>query len=90
MDDVELLLDMAKQENDAEAMEEVVADLDKFTAQIEEMEFRRMFSGEMDPEQCISRYPVWFRRYRSPGLGGNAAAHVPALGRTTRLRYRSD
>ena len=53
MDDVELLLDMAKQENDAEAMEEVVADLDKFTAQIEEMEFRRMFSGEMDPNNAF-------------------------------------
>ena len=53
MDDVELLLDMAKQEDDAEAMEEVVADLDKFTAQIEEMEFRRMFSGEMDPNNAF-------------------------------------
>ena len=53
MDDVELLLDMAKQENDAEAMEEVVADLDKFTAQVEEMEFRRMFSGEMDPNHAF-------------------------------------
>ena len=48
-----MLLDMAKQENDAEAMQEVVADLDKFTAQIEEMEFRRMFSGEMDPNNAF-------------------------------------
>ena len=53
MDDVELLLDMVKQENDGEAMQEVVADLDKFTAQIEEMEFRRMFSGEMDPNNAF-------------------------------------
>ena len=53
MDDVELLLDMVKQENDAEAMQEVIADLDKFTAQIEEMEFRRMFSGEMDPNNAF-------------------------------------
>ena len=53
MDDVELLLDMAKQENDAEAMQEVIADLDKFTTQIEEMEFRRMFSGEMDPNNAF-------------------------------------
>ena len=44
---------MAKQENDVEAMEEVVADLDKFTAQVEEMEFRRMFSGEMDPNHAF-------------------------------------
>ena len=53
MDDVGLLFDMAKQENDVEAMEEVVADLDKFTAQVEEMEFRRMFSGEMDPNHAF-------------------------------------
>ena len=48
-----MLLDMVKQENDAEAMQEVIADLDKFTAQIEEMEFRRMFSGEMDPNNAF-------------------------------------
>ena len=48
-----MLLDMAKQENDVETMEEIVADLDKFTAQIEEMEFRRMFSGEMDPNNAF-------------------------------------
>ena len=53
MDDAELLLDMAKQENDAEAMQEVAADLDKYTAQIEQMEFRRMFSGEMDPNNAF-------------------------------------
>ena len=48
-----MLFDMAKQENDVEAMEEVVADLDKFTARVEEMEFRRMFSGEMDPNHAF-------------------------------------
>ena len=48
-----MFFDMAKQENDVEAMEEVVADLDKFTAQVEEMEFRRMFSGEMDPNHAF-------------------------------------
>ena len=30
-----------------------MADLDKFTAQIEDMEFRRMFSGEMDPNNAF-------------------------------------
>ena len=53
MDDVELLLELAKQENDTDAAHEAVADLDKFTAQIEEMEFRRMFSGEMDPNNAF-------------------------------------
>ena len=53
MDDVELLLDMARQENDADAVAEVVADLDKHAAQIDELEFRRMFSGEMDPNDAF-------------------------------------
>ena len=53
MDDVELLLDMAREENDADAVAEVVADLDKHAAQIDELEFRRMFSGEMDPNNAF-------------------------------------
>ena len=53
LDDVELLLDMAKQENDADTVAEVVADLDRYSAQIEELEFRRMFSGEMDPNNAF-------------------------------------
>ena len=53
MDDAELLLDMAKQEDDADVVAEVVADLDKHAAQIDELEFRRMFSGEMDPNNAF-------------------------------------
>ena len=51
--DVELLLELARQEDDADAADEAVADLDKFTAQVEELEFRRMFSGEMDPSNAF-------------------------------------
>ena len=53
MDDIELLLELAKQEDDAAAVDEVVADLDKYSTQIEELEFRRMFSGEMDPSNAF-------------------------------------
>ena len=53
MDDAELLLDMAKQEDDADVVAEVVADLDKHVTQIDELEFRRMFSGEMDPNNAF-------------------------------------
>ena len=53
MDDAELLLDMAKQEDDADVVAEVVADLDKHAAQIDELEFGRMFSGEMDPNNAF-------------------------------------
>jgi peptide chain release factor 2 len=53
MDDVELFIEMAKQENDADVVAEVVADLDKHVTQIDELEFRRMFSGEMDPNNAF-------------------------------------
>ncbi len=42
------LLEMAVEENDEESIESVVNDLDAMEKSIEELEFRRMFSGEMD------------------------------------------
>ena len=53
MDDVESFIEMAKQENDADVVADVVADLDKHAAQIDELEFRRMFPGEMDPNNAF-------------------------------------
>ena len=53
MDDVESFIEMAKQENDADVVADVVADLDKHAAQIDKLEFRRMFSGEMDPNNAF-------------------------------------
>ena len=53
IDDVESFIEMAKQENDADVVADVVADFDKHAAQIDELEFRRMFSGEMDPNNAF-------------------------------------
>ena len=53
MDDVESFIEMAKQENDADVVADVVADLDKHAAQIDELEFRRMFPSEMDPNNAF-------------------------------------
>ena len=53
VDDLELLLDMARQEDDADTLEEIAADLERYTKQVEELEFRRMFSGEMDPSNAF-------------------------------------
>ena len=39
---------MAVEEKDEEAIDLVVADLDKYEKEVSELEFRRMFSGEMD------------------------------------------
>ena len=53
VNDLELLLDLAKQEEDDEAVAEIAADLDGCTTQIAELEFRRMFSGEMDSSNAF-------------------------------------
>jgi peptide chain release factor 2 len=42
------LLSMALDEDDADTVAEVESDLDKFADRLEGLEFRRMFSGEMD------------------------------------------
>jgi len=42
------LLDMALEEQDQETVEEIVNDLNNLTKIIEDLEFRRMFSGELD------------------------------------------
>ncbi len=42
------LLTMAAEEGDADTVEAVVQDLARYEAQVAELEFRRMFSGEMD------------------------------------------
>ncbi|MCW8922306.1 MAG: peptide chain release factor 2 [Gammaproteobacteria bacterium] len=48
LDDASDLLDMALEENDEESAQAVSEDLEQFVKQVEELEFRRMFSGEMD------------------------------------------
>jgi peptide chain release factor 2 len=49
----EELLELAAAENDSETMNAVVADLDKLENSLELLEFRRMFSGEMDPNNAF-------------------------------------
>jgi peptide chain release factor 2 len=48
LDDSRELLELARDENDAEAAEGIIVDLDELDRQLSELEFRRMFSGEMD------------------------------------------
>ena len=47
------LLEMAAEEDDQETVDAVVADLDELEAQLAKLEFRRMFSGEMDPNNAF-------------------------------------
>ena len=46
------LLDMAVEENDEAAVEEITTELNQLQSELEVLEFRRMFSGEMDDNNC--------------------------------------
>ena len=48
IEDAQGLFDMAREEEDADTLAAVDGDLDKLERQLEELEFHRMFSGEMD------------------------------------------
>jgi len=47
------LLELAAEEDDEATVQGVVADLDKLEERLEALEFRRMFSGEMDPNNAF-------------------------------------
>ena len=51
--DAEELLLMAVEENDAETVDTVVSDLAYLEKRVADLEFRRMFSGEMDPNNAF-------------------------------------
>ncbi len=46
------LLEMAAEEDDEESVAAVESDLDEFEKRLVELEFRRMFSGQMDPNNA--------------------------------------
>ncbi|MCW8853184.1 MAG: peptide chain release factor 2 [Gammaproteobacteria bacterium] len=48
LDDSQELLDMAVEENDEDSIQSVMTDLEDVETKVAELEFRRMFSGEMD------------------------------------------
>jgi peptide chain release factor 2 len=47
------LLDMALEEDDEDTVDSVASDLDGYEKVVEELEFRRMFSGKMDPNSAF-------------------------------------
>ena len=52
LSDAESLLEMAVEEDDADTVTEIESDLSTLDAELEKLEFRRMFSGEMDPNNA--------------------------------------
>ena len=51
--DIGDLLDMAVDEGDEDTVDSVVTDVAGFESQVGELEFRRMFAGEMDPNNAF-------------------------------------
>ena len=51
--DVAELLEMAVEESDEETVDTVIADLNVFEEKVADLEFRRMFSGEMDANHAF-------------------------------------
>lgn len=47
------LLELAIEEQDGDTVNAVITDLDKLELKLEQLEFRRMFSGEMDPNNAF-------------------------------------
>ncbi len=53
LEDAKDYLAMAEEENDPDTVESVQADLDDFEQEVAKLEFRRMFSGEMDEKNAF-------------------------------------
>ena len=53
LDEAADLLELAAEEDDQDTADAVVADLDRLEKDLAELEFRRMFSGEMDPNNAF-------------------------------------
>jgi peptide chain release factor 2 len=52
LEDNEALLEMAIEEKDEEILDSVVADLDEAEKKVDQLEFQRMFRGEVDANPC--------------------------------------
>ncbi len=50
--DAKELLDLAVEEQDQSTLDDVIIELNSLNTDLEELEFRRMFSGEMDPNNA--------------------------------------
>ena len=53
LSDADELLDMSVEEADEDGVQGVVSELDELASKLEALEFRRMFSGEMDPNNAF-------------------------------------
>jgi peptide chain release factor 2 len=79
LQDNQELFDMAREENDDETLNSVDEDTQTIEKQIAEMEFRRMFSGELDASNCFIEF--------QSGSGGTEAQDWANMLLRMYLRY---
>ncbi|HEU4851955.1 MAG TPA: peptide chain release factor 2 [Telluria sp.] len=79
LNDARDLFDMAKEEQDDDTLEAIIADTEEFKTIIEGMEFRRMFSNPMDPNNCFVDIQA--------GAGGTEAQDWASMLLRQYLRY---
>ena len=77
--DTQDLFEMARGENDDDTLNSVAGDLDKITAQVAAMEFRRMFNNPVDPNNCFIDIQA--------GAGGTEAQDWASMLLRMYLRY---
>ena len=79
------LLDLVEMEDDQDTANAVSEDVERYARSVDQLEFQRMFSGKMDANSAFVDIQAGAG---GAGLGRDAAAHVPALGRIARLEDR--
>ncbi len=77
--DLKDLYELAEAEDDDDTFEAVEADLDGLEAEVEKLEFRRMFSNPMDPNNCFIEIQA--------GAGGTEAQDWAGMLERMYLRY---
>ena len=87
-EDIETLIDMAEEDEDADLIEEATALMDEFEKTYEELRISTLLTGEYDKMMQFLHYMQgrWNRVLR---LGRNAIPYVHKMGRKERLWNRS-
>ena len=83
--DSQELFEMAREEGDDDTILSVDADTKTIEQQIADMEFKRMFSGELDSANCFIEFQSGSGGTEAQGLGRDVVAYVLTLLRTQRL-----
>ena len=80
-DEADTMLELAEEESDESLIAELEELLVKLARNVQDQEMKYMLSGEERRKKRNHHHQFRCRRHRVPGLGGYAAAYVPALRR---------